>query len=190
MDTSNSNLAAIIAKLMAAVNEVMTKWEAPNGTFDSMPVKIGIEDVTSQDEAPQVYWVPESDDGYHVAQEQPDDGLAVYETWTVCRVQVWGRNLDEAERLRNAVLVTGWRVYSDNAWDQRGKGTYSKGLVGEDGVAITFRVAFKIPILVEEYPLAAINQVNFQAPPGQAPRPQTGILVSGALGQNPQPMEQ
>ena len=115
MDSSSSNLRAIIEPVMQAVTAVMEPNQDPNGPFDPMETKIGVEEITSQDETPQVYWTPLEDDGYHFADEQPDDGHALFDTWTLCEVKCWGSDLGEAERLRNAVLVKSHNIYSGAA---------------------------------------------------------------------------
>lgn len=198
MEVWDSNLHAIIKPLMGDVSAVMSSYADPNGPFDPMETLIGQEEVTSQGETPQVYWIPVSDDGYHVADEQPDNGVALYVTWTTCRVVCWGGNLGEAERLRNAVLVKAHERYSAAAVKPMGKATYSKGLsTGDRGVTITLTMAFKIPILAQVFLPARVLVVNVQPAPGVQPPPITnpatpggyGVVLSDVLGNGLEPME-
>lgn len=217
MNTEDSNLRAIIAPIMADVSAVMTKWFDPNGPFDQMAVKIGVEEISSQDETPQVYWVPLEDGGYEVnLGDHPDAGVAEYYTWTLCQVKVWGDNLDEAVRLRDAVLVKARLRWSGAAVKASGKGKYSKGLsTSERGVSITFGLAFKIPILSELWPEVTITEANVvplpdvpyqpaipgvpgrpaipaqtgQTPPASGQPGAYGVYVSNQLSVNPEAME-
>lgn len=149
MKTTDSNLRAIIALVVAAING--TKKFAP---LPPEPL-IGDENVTSLSKPPRLVWVPLEDDEYRQPHEQPDDATAYYETTTICELHVWGNDLAEAECLRNAVLITGHVLYSPNAFIPSGKGKYSKGTSsGERGVEIVMNVGFVVPIIYEEFSTA------------------------------------
>lgn len=170
MESEGSNLRTEIDGIMADVNAVLTTWHSPDGPYDPMPTKLGVQEMTSQDETPQVYWIPVKDEPYAVADEQPDDGMADYQTWTTLTVRVWGSNLDEAIRIRDAVLTKGGRRYG-KAFKPAGGGTYSKGLDAERGVMITFAVALKYLIIGEQWQLVTIGAVatNVIPEPGEPP---------------------
>ncbi len=207
MESEGSNLRTEIDGLMADVNAVLTTWHSPDGPYDPIPTKMGIEEITSVDETPQVYWIPVKDDAYEVADEQPEDGMADYQTWTTLTVKVWGSNLDEAIRIRDAVLTKGLRRYG-KAFRPAGGGTYSKGLSGQErGQIITFAVQLKYLIIGEQWPLVAISGVDtnvIPAPDDPPPQPPEydddgvvvdaegahGIFVSRELGVDPEPMQQ
>ena len=152
---------------MEAVNQVMSPYVSPQGSFVNnagveMDIAIGEEEKRKVRAPPRVLWIPVSDDGYHGATEQPDDAHAVYETWTRLTVIVWGRNLDEAERLRSAVLTKSFDTYSAGAFKPIGGGKYSKGLSTADrGVSITFQVAFKLLIIDEAFPQTTVTTVTY-----------------------------
>lgn len=164
MDSSDSQLRGAIDPVMAAVSVRMNCYADPNGPFPPMPTLIGIEEIRSQDAPPNVVWVPKTDDGYHVAHEHPDDGIADYQTWTTCEVHCWGKDLAQAERLRSAVLSAGKAVWSGNAFKPVSKGTYSKGVVGQNGVEIVLSCAFNMLILQEEWIPVTVVQVNAGPP--------------------------
>ena len=167
MEVWDSNLHAIIKPLMGDVSAVMSSYADPNGPFDPMETLIGQEEVTSQGETPQVYWIPVSDDGYHVADEQPDNGVALYVTSAA------------------AVKPMGKATYS------KGLST------GDRGVTITLTMAFKIPILAQVFLPARVLVVNVQPAPGVQPPPITnpatpggyGVVLSDVLGNGLEPME-
>ena len=199
MDTTLSLLREAITKIIQAINST--------GQFEPIPEdpNIGVETISSSAaDPPAIFFVPKEDDGYRPPHEQPDDGQAYYETTVVCEVKVWGKDLDEATRLRDALLISGFVLYSPNAFIPRGKGTYSKGLsTGERGVQITLQIGFVVPIMYVEFATGVVNAVNINPPdPGTPPSPPEGpifpnpvtppdyepggLYTDDALGENPE----
>jgi hypothetical protein len=151
-EEKKANLTKVVDKVVQAINA--TKF------FRPMETLLGVEESYSFDEAPAIYWRPVDDDGYRGPHEQPDDAVAYYETTTRLEVTAWGSDLDEALRLRDAVLITAHVLFSPNAAKPTGGGKYSKGLSTEDGVEIKFTEGFVIPIIYEEFLQALIKAVN------------------------------
>lgn len=197
MNTTLSALREMISMIVGAINTT--------GQFKPLPDPlIGEETITSAKSPPTVFWIPREDDGYRPPHEQPDDGQAYYETTVVCDVKAWGSDLDEATRLRDAILIAGHVLFSPNAFIPQGKGTYSKGLsTGEKGVQITFRVGFVVPVMYVEFQTALITNTILNPPDaGPAPTPPDqpilpvpvappdwnpgGLYTDDALGSSPE----
>jgi len=154
VNTDNSNLGKILTLVIESINATKA--------FDPIELQIGIEEQASPQETPAVYVRPLYDDSYRSGgDDQPDDARAFYETTTVCEVKVWGDNLDEAERLRNAFLIAANVLFTPNATVPTGRGDYSKGLSSaERGVTITFQQGFTIPIVYETFLQALLQHVT------------------------------
>ena len=160
MDTSNSNLAAILGPVIAAVNTYQGPLLSPNGQFGGLAIYIGEEEVRKLRAPPQVVWIP-VEDALSLAREQPDDAHADYTSLTTLKVQTWGHDLDEAVRLRDTVITKALALYGPNAFRLVGKQKYTKGLSSADkGVCITFLVALSTPVIDEAFQSADIDTVN------------------------------
>ena len=154
MDTTDSNLEKILKLVIDAINSTHQ--------FDPIELNIGVEEQYRPAETPAVYIRPLYDDSYRSGgDDQPDDARAFYETTTVCEVKVWGSNLEETERLRNAFLIAANVLFTPNATVPTGRGVYSKGLSSsERGVMVTFQSGFVIPIVYETFLQALVTFVT------------------------------
>lgn len=154
MNTDNSNLGKLLKLVVDAINSTHQ--------FEPISLEIGIEEQYHPGETPAIYIRPLYDDSYRSGgDDQPDDARSFYETTTICEVKVWGDNLDEAERLRNAFLIAANVLFTPNATVPTGRGVYSKGLsTSERGVMITLQQGFVIPIVYETFLQALIQFVT------------------------------
>jgi len=174
MSFAGANLNKAIEDVLAAV---ATDPIAPF-TLDKA---IGLNELKRQDvKAPRVVWVPTHDDGYRDPHEQPEDGHVIYETTTYCDVYAWGKNLMEANALRDVVLRQGWTIFSPNAFKAptAGRQPYTTGArQNEFGLRIRFTVGFVIPIYDEIWTHVETNTAT------------ANLVVTNPDGSNPEPLQ-
>lgn len=192
----DSAVHEFVSPIVDYLNETRTYWLKPVGNFSGpLEVLIGEENITSLAEPPAVVFIPRIDAAYETAEEQPDDGEADYQTWTVVEVVAWGSTGGEAECLRTGVLnALAERYQGRPAKPWPGNAAYSKGLSsGQLGVTIRFKIAFKQLLLLRALQPGTIDTVETAAPdvpdttPG-APPPDNGLFVDTALGEDREPL--
>ena len=188
MIIEDSVIQMMVKPLIDQLNVTVSPYFQAQGPFAPIAVQVGpdAKKAMAVGSPPMLVWLPKFDDGYHVADDQPEDGSANYMTWTVCELTVWGKTLSEAERLRTAIINIGAEVYGGAiAKPYAGKGTYSGGDTSKDfGVKITFLYGFKVLLVANVWQPTTITEVNILQPPAPAaPEPSAGLIIID--GQNP-----
>lgn len=171
MISEGSNLRAILHRVVDAINSAKA-FDGP------IAFQLGQQEVSSvADAPPSLVFIPLYDDGYRGAHDQPDDAQAYYETTTWLQVNVWGTDLDNATKLRDAFLIACHVLYSPNAFVTGPRGEYSKATDSGEGGMVMIRLTcgFVIPILYETFAAAIIEYATNNQPGGPAA---TGIIVS------------